>query len=387
MFLGLAVGFFGCCIGGRLAVRQQPLRDFVRFHPGLSPDSHYSPTFSQTLKLARQYVKPGKVLVIVGGNSVLHGVGQRPGHVWTKALQARLGDDYVVLNLAMRGQWSNEFGGLVAERLAADGVQVVYVTLGTESDVWGCDWDGGTYPYFFWDAYGKGLVPPDPRRDEWLADGFFTRHGKDEAALERRRRGAVDGATHAQDLWNLVAHRYRGTLWTPLKYPKFWEPHRVLTDTDPGDTFPHADRFQEAHVPRETSILRGRFESAAGQKLLRGEGYDAVGAEFGRYLPDVMRDRTLYVLRMEATFFRRRLTDEQQRQYVEVSHRYRDAVRAAGLNVELVGERYVDEDYADRSHISEQGGRRLAVDLAPAIRAMSAKLYGPKYAAPPADAR
>jgi hypothetical protein len=41
-----------------------------------------------------------------------------------------------------------------------------------------------------------------------------------------------------------------------------------------------------------------------------------------------------------------------------------------------VGENYAMWDYVDRSHFSEKGGRKLAADLAPTIRAMAAKLYG-----------
>ena len=48
----------------------------------------------------------------------------------------------------------------------------------------------------------------------------------------------------------------------------------------------------------------------------------------------------------------------------------------AGLHAQLIGEDYDERDYADRSHFSEKGGRKLAEDLAPTVRAMSARLYG-----------
>ncbi|MDY3551792.1 hypothetical protein R5W24_000871 [Gemmata sp. JC717] len=390
VLLGLAVGFLGCCVAGRVAARQQPFKNFVRFHPGIAPESHYYPTYSQTLNLARQHVKPDTTLVIVGGNSVLHGVGQRPAHVWTKRLQELLGDRYVVLNLAMRAQWPNEVGGLIAERLAADGVPVVYVTIGTENVGWGCDWAGGTYPYFFWDAYGKGAVPADPRREQWLEHEFYDRFGDEPAdpaarrrraawrdqVREERHRGTVDGVAYAADLWTYVADRYRGTIWTPMKYPKFWAPHRTLTDSDPGATIPFEAYNGPAQEPFELNHMRHVAGSPIARELLQGRGQDAVGDQFGMYLADALRDRTLYVLRMEGAYFRNRLAPDDRATYEAVYRRLRDAVRGAGLNVELVGERYEERDYFDRAHLSESGGRKLAADLAPAVRAMSAKLYG-----------
>lgn len=393
ILLGVAVGFLACCVAGRVAARQQPYKNFVRFHPHIAPDSHYRPPFEQVLNLARQHAAPGKVLVIIGGNSVMHGVGQRAEHIWTRHLQERLGDRYAVLNLAMRAAWSNEFGGFVAERLSADGVPVLYVTIGTENVGWSCDWDGGVYREFFWDAWGKGLVPPDPRRDAWLAEGFYAKHAAPEGdetgaqrrareaarekSMELRKQGQIDGATYANDLWTYVADRYRGTVWTPLKYPNFWKPHRSFKDSDPGDTLPFEAFHNERTLAVELDIVRGRFRSAAGQALLRGDPATAraVGEQFAAFVPDLLRAKTLYVLRIEGRYYLNRLPANDRRDYYEVSRRYRDAVRAAGIDVVLAGENYEERDYSDRSHLGERGGAKLAADLEPTVRAMAERQY------------
>ncbi|MDY3551790.1 hypothetical protein R5W24_000869 [Gemmata sp. JC717] len=392
VLLGLAVGFLGCCVAGRVAARQQPFKNFVRFHPGIAPESHYYPTYSQTLNLARQHVKPDTTLVLVCGNSVLYGVGQRPAHLWSKHLQEELGDDYVVLNMAMRGSHPNEFGGLIAEQLAADGVRLVVVTIGSEGGGWGGLWDGQFYRYFFWDAWGKGQLLPHPPRDRWLTDEFEAQYeykGDDPAvrkvldaqrreALEFRHRGRIDGVAYAADLWTYIADRYRGTVWTPMKYPKFWQPHRELADHEPGALVPWEAGHQPATVDPELRILRGQFQTGVGYNLLRGNYYREVGEQYKKFLPPSLEERVLFVLRMEGMYYRNKLPPDERKEYDEVFRRYRDAVRQAGLNVELVGERYEERDYADRSHLSESGGRKLATDLAPTIRAMNAKLYGPR---------
>lgn len=375
VLLGIAVGFLGCCVAGRVAARQQPIREFSRFHLGISPEAHYYPTYAQTLNIARQHVRPGKVLVIIAGDSVLHGVGQRASNVWTLHLQRLLGEDHVVLNLAVRAGVPQEFGALVADQLTAEGVPVVLVCRGNQ-----VDWDGHMYRYFFWDAWGKGQVQPDSRRDPWLAD-FTTAHAKDEKSLELRRRGLVDGAAYAADLWNTVAYKYRATVWTPLKYPKFWEPYRRAVDNDPGATVPFEATHAPANDAAELAILRTIANSGHAAPLMAGE-YEAVGQWYKSKFTDRLHDRMLYVFRVDGAYYRVRLRADERARLEEVYRRYGEALRRVGLSAQVIGQNYADKDYFDRSHLSEQGGRRLAEDLAPTIRAMSARLYGTRAAEP-----
>jgi lysophospholipase L1-like esterase len=384
ILLGAAVGFLACCVAGRVAARQQPFKNFVRFHPGIAPESHYYPTFSQTLNLARQHAKPGTVLVIVGGNSVLYGVGQRAGHVWTARLQELLGEEFVVLNLAMRGAFPHEFAGPVAERLIADGVPVVFVTLVSDGYSPRCDWDGRVYRTFFWDGWGKGLIPPDARRDEWLRAGFAARHANDEQVREARRHGLVDGATYADDLWELVALRYRASVWTPARYPRFWRPHRDAPDPEPGAAVPFEAQHNEGRVADELRNIRGFMEGGPPKLLFTDEGRREVGERTKAYLSDALQRHALCVLRLDGRYFRDRMPADERARYETAYRLYEQALREAGLTAQLVGTDYDERDYADRSHFSEPGGRKMAEDVAPTIRAMAARLYGtePKGGAP-----
>jgi hypothetical protein len=379
VLLGVVTGFLACCVAGRVAAEQQPFQNFVRFHTGIAPDSHYYPPFSQVLNLARERAHTGKILVVVGGNSILNGVGQREKYIWTRYLQEQLGDDFVVLNLALRGNDPCEFGGLVAERLIAEGVPVVFVTsvldgtidVGTRGT-----WDGFLYRYFFWDAWGKGLVPPDEDRDQWLRDEFFTKFHIGSPDREFRYRGLVDGAVYACDLWNTVAYCYLGTIWSPLKYPLFTQPHRQLPDPDPGETLPFENWNREELVPSELKIVRRRIDSPSSDTLLRGDSDKHFSTAFRKHLPSTLCDRTLFVLRAEGVYYRDRMTAEDQARYRAVSQRLPQALIRGGIHAQSVGENYAMWDYVDRSHFSEKGGRKLAADLAPTIRAMAAKLYG-----------
>ncbi|MFM8271814.1 MAG: hypothetical protein ACKODX_05710 [Gemmata sp.] len=377
VLLGLAVGFLGCSIAGRVAARQQPYKEFVRFHPGIGPDAHYYPTYSQTYNLARQHVQPGKALVVIGGHSVLQGVGQRPQFIWSKRLQELLGPDFVVLNLAMRGGYSHEFAAVIVERLIAERVPVIFVAGAPEGFSVECDLDGLKHRDFFWDAWGKGHIRPDEARDKWLTEGFYTRHAKAEPILEHRRRGRVDAVSYSQDLWNYVAYKYRGTVWTPLKYPEFWQPHRLALDIDPGETLPWEVCNGPAQEPARLRQLRGVIAAGHGYLARTGQ-YAALGSIYKEFLPTTLHSRTLSVFRPHGTYYRARLTPEERAQYEDIYRRYPDALRTVGLHSQVIGMNYEERDYFDHSHLSERGGRKMAEELAPTIRAMNAKLYGPK---------
>jgi hypothetical protein len=51
-----------------------------------------------------------QILVLVGGNSILLGVGQKKEQLWTKELQRVLGPDFAVVNIAFRGARLTEMG-------------------------------------------------------------------------------------------------------------------------------------------------------------------------------------------------------------------------------------------------------------------------------------
>ena len=88
LFAGIAVAFISCCVAGHLASRHNYLPHFERFHRLLSPESLYYPTARQVRALGRAQLDPNKIVVVVGGSSIMHGTCQRVDHVWTKRLQA-----------------------------------------------------------------------------------------------------------------------------------------------------------------------------------------------------------------------------------------------------------------------------------------------------------
>lgn len=368
IFLGLAVGLLACCIAGRVAARKHTFANFVRFNVGNTSHTHYYPTFAQVLNVSRQHVKPGKVIVVVAGSSIFNGVGQRLDYVWTRRLQELLGDNYVVLNLAIASGSSQEIGGLIADIFTTEGVPVVLLSCGTLGE-----WDGLLYRYFFWDAWGKGAVPPDPRRDQWLANEFAANNADKDKILEYRRAGLVDGATYSKDLWSYVAYNYRGTVWTPYKYPKwFWQPHYQIADNDPGALIPFEAYNNPSMETRVLPVIRKVIET---RRKALAEGDEALKAAHEAYFTDRLLDRTIHVIPIHGPYYRKRLSVEEQKTYDEVHRGTRDALLRMGLHAQLIGENYEERDYSDATHIGEPGAKKMAEELAPSIRKLSEQLY------------
>ena len=379
VLLGVALGFIACSLAGRQAAQQQPFENFVRFHQGINPETHFYPSFSQVLNLARQHIQPGKVLVVVGGNSIFHGVGQRESQIWTRHLQELLGESYLVLNLALKGNDPFEFGGLIAERLAWEGLPVVFLTTTLDANIdtgTACEWEGRLYQYFFWDAWGKGLLPPDEKRDQWLNDDASWKDFHGSNRREVRYRSHVDGVVYASDLWNTVAYRHLCSIFSPLKNQAFWEAHRNIGDHDPYSNVPEEAYNSEMDSPLALKIMQGWIHTPVADALIQGNRDGEVAKMYRQYVPAALLHRTLLVFRFESAYYFERLPAVEQERYRAVLRRLPEVLDGEDLHVQVVGENYTERDYVDRSHFSEQGGRKLAVELAPSVRSIAGKLYG-----------
>jgi hypothetical protein len=364
-FAGCVGAFVACCILGNALARREEFPGFVRFHQLLAPESFYYPTALQVRGLVRARLRPGATAVIVGGSSVLNGVGQVPSRIWTRALARRLGRPFVVINLALRAGRPQELGMLAAEALVKAGRPVVYV-----ADVRPCtvhdDPTGLLHRYQFWDFRYRGFLLDDPEREAHLA-----------AILARPDAGARDelrlglwlnsrlGLAFA-DLWSTVAYRQVFTVWNFLAHPRFWRPRRTAPD-------------RELRVPPRGYYHRYAFDAA--MRTVRTtaapcgpEHLAAIQADLRAIMPAEIRRRAVLVITRDSPYYGDHLAPEERAQYDRNVEATRRAAEAAGVWVVDALRGWTAEDYVDRAHLSEQGGAKLAAALAPAIRERAATL-------------
>ena len=134
---------------GRWAGKQNLFVGYERSYPLISPEGYFYPSLDNLTELVSHVASPRKILVLVGGNSVLLGVGQKKDQLWTKELQRDLGPDFVVVNLAFRGCRPTEMGAVVGRGFVEEiypfdlccecGAHVDAATLGWGSLQFGCE--------------------------------------------------------------------------------------------------------------------------------------------------------------------------------------------------------------------------------------------------------
>jgi hypothetical protein len=380
LIAGVVVSFVGCCLAGWLASRHNPFEHFERFHPLINAESLYYPTAGQVRALGRERLDPGKIAVVVGGTSRLQGAGQPEAAVWTRRLQAELGDQFYVLNLAMRAGNTFEFGEPAAEMLLRDHPRLIFVSdnmPGADN----ADPDGKVYRCFFWDAFYKGWLLPAPRRNARLKEVARKLDEQDQAAgrltagySEMKLRMRLDSALYFTDLWSWVAYRDLFTLWTPQSQRPFTRPRRSMSDNEP-EPQPLDRRFATPYFTAEMEGLRRPL-------VLPVVGDDAEGwsedpgfpfwATYHQALrcsfPDAMRERTVIVFLDCSLHHRNQLSPEEQRLYARLREASIRATEAEGLAVLAVGDELAEEDYADFLHLAPSGGDKMAVQVAAKVR-------------------
>jgi hypothetical protein len=375
-FLGVAAAFLGCCLGG-LWSRGQPYTGFERFHRYINPQTHFYPTASQVRATARATLKPERIVVIVGGNSVLNGAGQGLP-LWTARLQALLGPEYQVFNLAMCGAAPGEIGGVTAEILRSEYPRLILIT-NTWAGASGRteEPDGSLHKYFFWDAYYKGLLQESPQRAERLREVACMK-ANDDGYAELQRGLHLDAFLSYRDLWTGVAYTSFSTIWHPLLEGTFTQARERYVPTD-------TTAYASQHSPNDPVALDGvrNLLRSSPDFVLRETGgavrvnpayTTPMTRELQQCFPEELRQRTLLVVNHLNPYRVQQLTPEEQKRYYDLFPATVTIAEAAGLSALEIGRQYTVEDYFDWLHFTRSGGQKLAADLAPKVRELARRL-------------
>jgi hypothetical protein len=275
-----------------------------------------------------------------------------------------------VLNLAVHGAGSYEFGGVGAEMLLADHPKLIFVSnLGP--GYMPEEPDGGIYRYLFWDAYAKGLLTSDAERREALA-WVKGKRSRDEAFHELRRRSRLDACLHVQDLWTRVTHDHVSTVWNRLLDASFLRPRRIYSDVE--HPVPTSRRYPPGEEAREMAVVRAWI---TGGRDLIGDPYEGSPNPFvleramRRVIPRVLRSHTLLVVVRESPHYLDRLTLSERDKYDRLLTATAATAEKVGIAGLVAGREMTTDDFNDRCHPSESGGARLAEEIAPKVRELA----------------
>lgn len=377
---GLLLGLVLLAWAGRALSRQDWHAGFQRFHPLISLESNYQPTIAEMRAIVRARCRPGQVLVVVGGNSIFQGVGQPVEKLWTRQLQALLGDGFAVVNLAFRGSSPTDGGALVAESLREEFPRQIY--LANVPPFTGASPVGDlSYRFMFLDAYHKGWLLETPAREDALAD-YLKRTDEYPEAWELNLAARLDAWLYFRPLWNWWTLRHAATFPGPLteEFGRAFRPRRMFPDQERDfEDIPFHERFAPRFHENEMTIARNNtapyYEAGADGGwqpvvLERLQFRKLVNAAF----PSILRARTLIVLSRNSPYYTRQLPAALQARDELAFTETLALWREAGYAATEYGDDFKDQDFGDRTHLTVRGGRKLAAKLAPEIRALAKRL-------------
>jgi len=380
LLLGFVAGLVLLSVAGRTLIKRDLHPTAVRFHPMIAPDSQYEPTMGEMRAFVRARCRPDQILVIVGGNSILLGVGQPADRVWTKRLQENLGDRFAVVNLAFRGSSPTDGGAFVAESLRDEFPRQIYVA--NVAPIQAADPIGiESYRFILLDAYYKNLLLPWAPRDEELK-AYFAAETDHARRFERRLGARIDAWLHYRDFWNWWSCTRFFTFPNPLvpDAAKTFRPRNRFTDEETDyNTIPFDQRFSPTVVENDLKITRDTSASEYEQKpdgtwLLRPAAADQFTRFASRAFPDTLKKRTLIIISRNSPYYTRQLPPAIQNR-IETS--IRDTVgiwEKLGYEALDYSRDFAPTDFGDRTHHTTQGGEKLAAAAAPKIREVATKL-------------
>jgi len=160
--VGVVVGFATCCVLGQLTTRKNIYKDFAP-DPFLEQETSYYRRLATRGRGSRTMPPTShKTLVVLGGNSVFNGSGQKRNELWSRALQEDLGDRYHVVNFSGRAPVRWTTAAVIFECLAREYPTAIFVT-NTEPGYYPAA-NRSAYAYLFWMPTAKGLLSHDARR-------------------------------------------------------------------------------------------------------------------------------------------------------------------------------------------------------------------------------
>ncbi len=380
LLAGFGLGLGLMAWAGRTVIQRDLHPNAVRFHPMIAPDSQYEPTMGEMRAFVRARCRPDQILVIVGGNSILLGVGQPADRVWTKRLQEILGDRYAVVNLAFRGSSPTDGGAFVAESLRDEFPRQIYianVAALQAADAIGIE----SYRFILFDAYYKGLLLPWAPRDQELKDHLADPAHKT-ARFERRLGAQADALLHYRDFWNWWSSTKFFTFATPFQpNPKLaYKPRAYFRDEENDyEGTPFEDRFTPATIANDTVISRA-YSAAGYSKNTNGVWQLAPAARqqfldyARRAFPDQLKPRTLILISRNSPFYTQKFEPELRERDDQAIRDTIAGYEQLGYAALDTGTGYTIEDFGDRTHLTSTGGAKLAAVTAPKIQDLANQL-------------
>jgi hypothetical protein len=192
-------------------------------------------------------------------------------------------------------------------------------------------------------------------------------HAEDPRLPELAHCSRLDAVAYSRDLWGSLAYTTLSTVWTPQLFRLFFLPRRNYQDLESGRGMPG----ERSPLPRQNRAVGGKRSASAPDRAV---ALPTLARSPALVFPPPLRDRTLLLVL--------RANPHAERQGGKAGEAVGSAItpllvegltklRFAAVAVEGS---YSADDFTDSLHLSESGGRKLAAEVAPAVRGLARRL-------------
>lgn len=370
-FVGVLLGFLICCVLGFICSQNQKIENFKRFHFYISPYTQYFPSLGQMVSLVKP-ARKDQTIVIVGGNSLFNGFGQRTEELWSEKLKQDLGDKYFVVNYSFDGAVPFEGGSWVAEMLLKQNRKVIYITTAEPRRISAPD--GLLLRREFFDFKNHGLLLNSSKRSQTLDEHMNASHSNfDQSLLDLSLGKQVDLYTCSTELWQWVGHNLFFTVWCSGTHPNFLAPRASF-----GDTYrPHLNldgSFLESKknelIGEQNSVA---FRNAAGDWEAFSRSWADADENYQTIPQELLRHSIVFVPR-HSPLILNRFSSDQLEKYDGILEISMKRWKVLGADSAVIGKGFKPDDYLDMGHFSETGGSMVAHMVAEKIRESARRL-------------
>lgn len=371
---GIFIGFLLCCIAGFIVSKSARFSHFNRFFRIIQPESHFYPTISELIATVRHEMDTNKILILVGGSSIMRGVGQNPGELWTKQLQMFLGDRFKVVNFAANGAGASSFAGVAFRVLVEEYNKIIYVSdcpsFGQGSV------DGvNPYTYIFWDAYYKNLFHPDKAEKKIIAQIKKNEIKDQKEGLELHLMSYLDSIFYFKDFWNWVSYRLVFTVWNNFSYATPFKPRlRYIEDVLDLKKIKIQNenaRFQE-EVDHINNTVDGLVDLSKNPPQYREDVLIRVRTSFDEGFTLRYRSKILCIIPSDNPKHLSHISTKLQQASKYVNQQMRDLLTALNYHAIEIGQDFLPEDFYDGRHLSASGGNKVAKKVAKEVENIAA---------------
>lgn len=379
-FAGVLLGISLAAWAGSWAARQDVYGDRSRFFFQISSEGNVFPTLENLRQFVRGKADPDKILVLVGGSSVMLGVGQTNDQLWTDELQRVLGGQFCVVNVGFRAAFFMSAAVPLAESLAAEYPRIILavdtVPARPLEFLYGPHVPGYPYDYLPWQAWTAGALGPHPKRDAALRAALRSSVEADRlAAQELWLRGLFERFSHSSDLWNLIGYRHFFTVYSRIGPPgTFFQPRRSLADDEFLPPAPAPVDFAEQRRVREDlekNYLARVVPTASGSPAFEPSADVQIAALRARLFSGTFSAQPLFLVLGRRPDGVAALSEPEQARYAYAITGWVQALRDAGFAALPIGLDYPVDAFRDSVHFSNAAAPRLAREVGAEVEAIA----------------